>query len=54
MRIAYNGQPSLVPMQKTISFWLVPAPSGTRHQWQIDSINNQWSVGDPVPDTGSY
>lgn len=54
LRISQNNQASLVPLDKTTSFWLTPAPAGSGRAWLIDGIQNSWKASAPVADTGSY
>jgi hypothetical protein len=54
VRVRRDGVDLLLPLTKDTSFWLVPAPEGTNHDWQIDFIQADWSQQAPRPDTGSY
>jgi hypothetical protein len=52
-RILSDGEPTIVPMSKTITYWLVPSSSGER-TWDIDGTRSSWRTEQWVPDTGTY
>ena len=54
LRITSDGSGWLVPLDKTASYWLVPAPGGSGRTWLIDGFNTRWNAGTPTADTGAY
>lgn len=55
LRVTYKGAKSLVPMDKTVTYYLVKNDSGQDGlKWLIDGIHASWHVKTPVADTGTY
>lgn len=54
IRVTSEGAAQVVPVEKSVTFWLVPTPDGSDHRWQIDGFSGNWEMGDLKPDTGQY
>jgi hypothetical protein len=52
--ITSSGQGWLVPLDKTVTFWLEPAAAGSGRTWSIDAFQTFWNSSDLVADTGTY
>jgi hypothetical protein len=50
VRVHRDGVDMTIRLVKHATYWLVPAPDGLDHTWQIDDVDATWTAGDPVPE----